>query len=48
MLMRMSLGPPGALGAHPVCALPVATRQDAEPVIHNVASGVLSQESVLQ
>lgn len=45
-LMRMSLGPPGAPGAHPVCALPAclpvclpsATRQDTEPVNHCVAA----------
>lgn len=40
--MRMSLGPPGAAGAHPVCALPAclpsATRQDTEPVNHDVAA----------
>lgn len=40
--MRMSLGPPGAPGAHPVCALPAclpsAARQDTEPVNHCVAA----------
>lgn len=43
--MRMSLGPPGAPGAHPVCALPACLpvcplqpRQDTEPVNHCVAA----------